>query len=457
MPTVRDQRDLSGKFAEFTPAKLGAIIKQAERGLIEDWADLCDRMVVDATVKAAYETRLAAISGSRRVVEPGRTGDPERDKHAEDARAFVEQVIDDIEGFDGAIHDLLDGIGKGLSVAEIDWQYVAGTWVPASIDWVHTRRFKYSRTWEPLLVDTGETIDSNGIPLEPGRFMVHQPKPVAGYPMLTSVMRSVAWPYLFKRWCHQFWLNGAERFAWPFMHATVPRNAPDEVRQKALDAMEQLSSDHAAVLEDGTAFTLVESTMKDAGTWREFNVAMDGEITKAILGMTDITAPGRIGSYGAVESRKGATVDARIALDERQLATMVRRDLVTYLLQFNLHRWGGVMPAVPHVHWAVAHKRTEIATHILPSATHNEARESANLPKLEGPEGEKRIGETTDWSRVFEVVKAVVAAQLPRDSGVEMLIALGVDPIQAERIVGSAGKTAGAPAEPAPEAELDAA
>lgn len=450
LPTIRDQRELSAKFAEFTPAKLGTIIRETERGLVENWADLCDRMVVDAAVKADYESRLAAVSASRRVVEPGRTGDPTRDRYAEDARSFVEQVLDDVPGFDDVVQDLLDGIGKGLGVAEIDWQYVAGTWIPANIWWVHTRRFRYSRTWEPMLVDTGDELHADGIPLEPGKFIVHQPKTVAGYPMLTGVMRSVAWPHLFKRWCQQFWLNGAERFAWPFIWAKVPRNAPPEVRAKALQAAEKLSADHAAVLEDGGAFELLESTVKDGGTWRDFHGAMNAEIAKAIRGMTDATEPGKVGAYGAVESRKGMTVDARIALDERQLASAVRRDLVTHLVWFNRHRWNGVFAPVPHVRWMIANKRQEIPAQVLPVARNNEVRATVDLPPLQGPEGDALFGSSSGGTTtaMMDVVKAVAAGEIPRDAGIALLIEQGVDEERAERVMGSAGVSA----EPKPSA-----
>lgn len=450
IPTARDQRELSARFAELTPTKLGTIIRETERGVVENWADLCDRMGIDATVKAAYETRLAAVSGSRRVVEPGRTGDPARDRYAEDARSFVEQVLDDVLGFDDVVQDLLDGIGKGLGVAEIDWQYVAGTWIPANIWWVHTRRFRYSREWRPLLVDSGDAVHVDGLELEPGKFIVHQPKTSAGYPMLTGVMRSIAWPHLFKRWCQQFWLNGAERFAWPFIWAKVERNAPAEVRAKALQAAERLSADHAAVLEDGGAFQLLESTVKDGGTWREFNIAMNAEITKGILGMTDMTEPTRIGAYGAVESRKGVTVDARIALDERQLASTIRRDLTTYLIWFNRHRFGGVFAPVPHVRWMIASKRKEIPQAMLGAARTNEVRASIDLSPIDGPEGEAFFGASSGaaTTAMMDVVKAVAAGEIPRDAGIALLVEQGVDEERAERVMGSAGVSA----EPKPSA-----
>lgn len=398
-PTRRDQVSQS-QFAEFTPQKLGRILQETERGIIVNYADLCDRMAVDSTVKAAIESRYSAVSSARWVVEPGDpTGVPARDRYSEDARAYVERVYRDIEaadaptdyrevgGFDQAISNLLSGVGNGLAVCEIDWRYVDGDWVPGRLPWIHMRRFRYSQTWEPRLVDTGTEYHSDGIELELGKFIVHSPRPIAAYPTMTGALRSVVWPYLFKRWGQQFWLSGAERFAWPFMWALVDRNSPAEMRDRALSMLEQLSTDHAAVIDAGSEVKMLESTVKDGGTWKEFHAAMNAEISKGIQGMADAAESQKIGAYGAVEARKGISVDARIARDERDIAATIRRHLTWWLLWFNRHRFGGAMPPVPHVRWTIAGKKNEIPRDAYSAASRNEVREALSLPPLAGSEG----------------------------------------------------------------------
>lgn len=403
-PSRRDQQDLSGKFAEFTPARLGAILRQTERGIISDWADLCDRMAIDAEVKASIESRLAAISGSRWTIEAALTGDPARDRYSDDAAAFVDRVFRNIPDFEQVVQDLLVGIGNGLGVAEIDWRYEGGTWLPFP-SWVHTRRFRFSPEWKPRIVDTGDQLHVEGLELEAGKWIVHSPRPIAGYPTMTGAMRTVCWPYLFKRWCQQFWLQGAERFAWPFMYAEIPRDASAEVRARALAGIEALSADHAAVIEEGGAFKLLESAVKDAGTWKDFHGAMNAEIAKGILGMSDATAPGKIGAYGAVEARKGISVDPRQALDERGIAGTIRRDLTHWVLYFNRHLFGGVMPPVSHIRWEIA---------------------------------SQRIAGAVDVKTLVEVASAVKAGTIDRASAIAILAAQGMSAVDAGRIVGAA-------------------
>jgi phage gp29-like protein len=375
-------RILSGRLANLGPERLTAILNRAEEGYLDDWADLCDRMVeVDATIRASYETRLAAIAGARWYVEAGTpTGDRKRDAQSAAAVAFVQRAIQGIPGLEVAIQESLDGVGKGLAAHEIEWAWDGTAMLPKALHWVHARRFRWDRdTWTLRLVDDGSLTSAFGEELQPDGWIVHAPKTVAGYPTRIGALRAVAWPYLFRRWCVQFWVQGAESFAWPFLWAEVPRGATDDVRAVAKAGLEVLSTEHRGVAEEGTAFRLLETTVKDGGTWDGLFRALGGEIGKALLGMTDLNEPSRIGAYAAVEIRRGTTVDARIAMDERAISTTWTQQLIEPLLRFNAHLFGGAMPPVPRIHWSVAAQRREIPQHLLPFATEDEIRASIDL------------------------------------------------------------------------------
>jgi len=352
-------------------------------------ADLYDRMLeTDGEIRADYETRISAVSGARQQFEPGRSGDPERDRYAADACAFVEAVTNAIPDWDQAVQDLLDGIGKSFSASQMEWEWDAAgdAFVVRRLEWIHQRRFLYGLEFDLRLMDNGEEINSLGWELDPDLWIVHQPRSVAGYPTRGGCLRACAWPYVFKRWGIQFWVNGAERFAWPFMSAEVPRGADDAVRSKALQALEQLAADNHAVLETGSAFKIIESTIKDGGTWKELVAALNGEISKTILGMTDLSGPGKVGAYGAVEARRGATVNARIALDERAISGTLTNQYAERLIRFNAHRWP-VLPPTPSIRRIVSTSRNVIPTDLLPGARVNEVRASMDLEPLAEPLG----------------------------------------------------------------------
>ncbi len=385
-PSPRDMSVVSGRLANLTPETLSGILNNAERGELRDWADLCDRMAeVDAQVRASLETRVAAIAGARCVVEPGPpTGDPRRDRYREDAAQFFENVLAQTPDWSTRVMELLDGIPKGVGVLQKTWAWDGHAVMP-TLTWVHTRRFRWFRDdWTLRLADDGNALWTPGLELDPDEWIVHAPKTVAGYPTRVGVMRAVAWAYLFKRWCAQFWIQGAERFAWPLLWAKVPRGAAADVRATAQQGLDDLSADHAAVVEDPVAFQLIETTVKDNGTWKTFHEAMNNEIAKAILGMTDMNEPGRIGAYAAVEVRRGATVDARIAMDELSLASTIRGQLAEPCIRLNAHLFGGYIPPIPSARWVVSAKRTPIPKDREADASLNERRRSIDLDPLPG-------------------------------------------------------------------------
>jgi phage gp29-like protein len=470
-PSRREQYDLTSKFIDLGPATLGRILRDADRGAIKDFVDLCDRMLSDATVKAAYESRLSAVSASQWIVEPGDpTGDPARDRYAPDAAAFVERVFRDIGatsasgdycevgGFEQAVSDLMDGVGKSLAVREIDWQFVANTWVPARLRFVHARRFKYSEAWEPLLVDTGDTVHAAGIPLEPGKFIVHSPRPVAGYPTMTCAMRAVVWPFVIKKWVVQFWLDGAERFAWPFIWAAVRPDTPDEMRERYLSMLKKLSTGHVGVFDAGSEVKLTESTAKDGGTWRELASFLNAEISKGVQGMADAAEASKIGAYGAVKARKGISVDPRIARDERDIAGTIRAHLTYWVLWFNRHHFGGVMPPVPHVRWVISGTKREIKPDAYRAVRVNEVREANDLPPLEGAAGLAMMaGEgLTDAqvTAVASIISSVEAGTRTPETAARLirLAAPSIAPDEALELAREAAKSA--PKQP-PEGDAD--
>lgn len=404
-PTRNDLSSNLARFSAVTPETLGHILRRAERGDTRDWVDFCDRMITqDGDIRAAIETRTAAISGAEHVIEPTMTGDAARDAYSEGAARFVSERIDALVGYDetditrcgfaDANERKLDAIGKGFSFLEIPWEYDKATRItaPRSFIHVHQRRFQFdTQTWRPRLVDPGGDASSSypGIELEPDRWISYFPAVAGLYPTVSGALRACAWAYVFKRWCAQFWIAGAETFAWPFIWAKVPRGAKEEVRAEAQSGLDNLRGDHRAVVEDPVAFEILESSAKDAGTWKQLTDNLNREINKAILGSTDATEPSKVGAYGAVESRRGTTIEPRLARDERALSESWRRQFFEPLLRFNVHLFGGVMPPIPSIRFTIAAKRREIPQALIDAevVTVDELRASAGLPLFGGEQG----------------------------------------------------------------------
>lgn len=382
---------MASRFASLQPETLAAIQTQLEQGQLRDWADLCDRMLQrDADILATYESRLSVVSGAELLVEPGvPTGDPVRDMWSDEAAAWVDSWLRKMPVSRYA-HESLDGIGKGLSVHEIIWDHTDSGLVPVELEWIHLRRFCYGPDWRPRICDKGGDVpySPTGYELERDRFVVHEPRALPGYPT-GGVMRPVMWLFLFKSWAMQFGVQGAEQFAYPLKVATISRGGDESVRAAAREWLENLSQDHAAVIDEGTRIELLESTVKDGNVWSNLIKACNEGIAKALLGMSDLADPTRVGAYAAVETRKGATVDARVLKDERALALTWERDLVEPALRANVDRFGGMIPPVPRLRWSIAARRQEIPADIAIALTVDEVRASLGKEPIGGPEGKQ--------------------------------------------------------------------
>lgn len=391
--TSRDQRSRNYKFAQLTPGVLRGILDDAARGKFEDFADLCDRMKrEDDHIRAVYETRLSAVAGTRYVVEPGGMGsdlDVAFARFCEESLRGLRTVAGDWSSLDDVnlAMRLLDGIGVGFAAVELDWRVIGGAWRPYTAYWVHQRRFMFSDGWELRLHDDGEQIyGSEGKELPANKFVVHIPQSVAGYPTQTGVFHATAFPFCFKRWGLQWWLDGMERFAWPTAYITTDENATDETREACLLWLDKLTQGVNGVVPSGSLVSLLESGVKDGASWQRFCEAMDRSVSKSILGNTDSTEPSKVGAWKAVESRTGTTVHARMSLDAQCLASTYQTQIFAPLQEYNPQFAGA---ALPSIRWIISAERKDIPVHLLPFMTVNHVLTSMGLPPRPGAEGEQ--------------------------------------------------------------------
>ena len=62
---------MATRIAQLTPETIADIQAQLERGLVRDFADLCDRMIQrEPDILGPMESRLSVISGSQMLIEP---------------------------------------------------------------------------------------------------------------------------------------------------------------------------------------------------------------------------------------------------------------------------------------------------------------------------------------------------------------------------------------------------
>lgn len=380
---------MATRFSQLTPEMIAGVQAELERGRVRDFADLCDRMIQrDADILAAMESRMSVISGSALMIEPAEpTGDPLLDELAIVAADFARQRLARIDTIPQLVHEMLMGIFVGFSAHEKQWAEDddGSMWIE-SFHWVHQRRFVYGPDWKLRVADTGHEYRSEGIELDPDKWVVHEPKVIPGYPT-GGALRVCMWLFLFKSLALQFWNAGGEQFAWPTPVGTLGQQATADVESALLAAIENFTNGKAAILREGSTLALLESAVKDAGVNAALVAECNRGISSALLGMTDLANPSRVGSFAAVKTRKGATVDARMYKDERRLASTFDAQILEPMMRLNTDYFGGIQPPTPRAYWAIPEVLTPVPVHLLGVVTKDEARASLGLAPIGGAEG----------------------------------------------------------------------
>ena len=111
---------------------------------------------------------------------------------------FIGEQLKGIENFDEVLIDMLDAIGKGISIMELAWTVEDGRNVIEDIEYVHPKKLVWDSTTDELKVCTREY--PSGVELPENKFVVHKYKAKSGHASRAGIMRVVSWMYLFKNY-----------------------------------------------------------------------------------------------------------------------------------------------------------------------------------------------------------------------------------------------------------------
>lgn len=313
-----------------TPQRLARIFREADEGDILRQAELFEEMEEkDSHLYSLLQTRKNAVLGLDYDVIP--FSDDPRDREVAD---FITEALDHILGFEEALLDLLDAIGKGISGTEIMWEIADGRVWARELCWVPQKRFTFT-------ADTGELrllTDQNpvqGIELPANKFIIHKYKARSGHPSRQGVLRVVAWMYLFKNYTLKDWVAFAEVFGMPLRLGKYDPGASPEDREKLLQAVVQLGTDAAGIISRNTDIEFIETKgTGGASIYQGLANFCNAEMSKAILGQTLTTEVGSRGSYAASQTHAEVRQDL-LEADCKALAETLRRDLIRPLVLFN--------------------------------------------------------------------------------------------------------------------------
>lgn len=327
-------RELFDRYSDYpskglTPVKLARILREADEGNVRAQMELFEEMEEkDAHLFSQMQTRKLAVTGLQWEIQP--FSEDERDAAIAD---FIREQFQNIENFDDILTDLMDAVGKGVSVMELVWGVdERGRNIVEDILYVHPKKLMWSYSEEKILICTEQY--PSGIELPENKFILHQYKAKSGHPSRAGIMRIVSWMYLFKNYTIKDWVSFCEVYGMPLRLGKYDQSASEDDKRELMDAIIRVGSDAAGIIPDTTAIEFKESNKTTSSEIYE-NLARycDEQISKAVLGQT-LTSDSGGGSYAQSKTHDKVRHDLTVA-DSRALAVTLRRDLIRPLVEYN--------------------------------------------------------------------------------------------------------------------------
>ena len=324
-----------------TPQRLANILREAEvpgDGSSEDYVELAEEMEErDLHYLGVLNTRKRQVARIGVVIEPA-SDSAEDLRDAELVQGFFER-----ETITDELVDILDAIGKGYSVAEIDWETSERSWMPKRLVHRLPQWFDFDR-------DTGEQLllrkDDGWEPLQPYKFVTHITKVKSGIPIRGGLARAAAWAWLFKTFTLKDWMRFVEAYGHPLRLGKYPPNTDPEDKAVLYRAVRNVAADAAAIIPEGMNIEFVDDTTVRgrAEVFKEFVAYLDSRISIAVLGQTLTTEQGDRGSQSLGNVHNMVREDIEES-DAQQLAGVLRRDFVIPVVALN----HGAREAYPRV------------------------------------------------------------------------------------------------------------
>ncbi len=312
-----------------SPGKLAQLLMAAGDG--DHWAylTLAEEME-ERDLHYAAELGKRKLAVSRLPITVESASDAARDKElAEAVRGLTRG-----NSFRSLLKDLLDAVGKGFSVVEINWK-TGSQWQPQRYEWRDQRFFQFDQTSRREIRLRDEQDSFNGIELAPYKFLTHVHHGKSGIPIRGGIARIAAWAFMCKGYTIKDWLAFAEVFGMPLRLGKYGSTAKDDEIAILKTAVANLGHDAAAVFPESMQVELIEAGNKggSADFFERLANYLDNQISKGILGQT-ASSSGTPGKLGNEELQAEVRDDIRDD-DAEALEDTINRDLVRPFIDLN--------------------------------------------------------------------------------------------------------------------------
>jgi phage gp29-like protein len=313
--------------SSLTPDKLAVALRQAWDGDFEQLMIIATEMEMrEPHYRAQIGIRKDIVEEIEAIIEAVDDSE-EEGKIADAVRALVARPQ-----FNTLVKDLMDGIAKGFAVSRIDWDPSSGQWIPEAYTWIDQRFFRFDR-------ETGTKIGlrdasaPDGLPLEPNRFIVHEPRLISGLTFRSGLIWSACWLFMMKNFTWRDWMLFLETYGIPIRLGKYPSGTTDTEKSTLLRAVRNIAGDAAAIIPETMQLELLETKgAANPQAHEKLCRYVDEQLSKLIVGQTMSSDSGSSLAQAEVHERLRLTIGRK---DAKALAATIQRDLIIPFVTLN--------------------------------------------------------------------------------------------------------------------------
>ena len=314
-----------------TPARLAALLRDAEQGDIVEQAELfLDMEERDGHMAAEIAKRRRKVTSLDWDLEDVKGASAAEKANSEKLKGLIESI----DGIEDLLFDLSDGIGKGFSAVEIEWQNSPNGWVPRCFHHRPQAWFRVARIGASEALHLRDD-SPQGAPLQPFGWVVHEAKAISAGLARAPLFRALSWPFMVRSFSLGDWSEFLEVYGHPVKVGKYGPTATLDERKTLLRAVVDIGRRAGGIISDGTTIDLLKATEGDPEAFERLVLWADRTQSKLINGGT-LTSQ----ADGKTSTNALGTVHQDEALvirdhDAKRLAATLSRQLLWPIAQLN--------------------------------------------------------------------------------------------------------------------------
>ncbi|ODR88007.1 hypothetical protein ABT47_16200 [Shewanella xiamenensis] len=334
--------------------------------------DVFDAIMADGHVIGELRSVRAGLLTFDYRIEAGDENDPKSVAAAELARQWLQYRPAQDMTWPDVFWNMGTAVLRGFRVHELVWEYDKGYLLPKEILDRPNRRFKFGTDNRLRLLT--KDAPSEGISLEPYRFLLTRHMPSTENPYGRALLSSCYWPYTFKHGGFRLFYKFCERHGLPWPVGRYPQGTIQTEIDSFVNALVQMLEDGAIAIPEGNSIELMTADAQGSKlAQHELIDLCNREMSKALTSQTLATEQSSNGSRAAGEV--GRERELSVNDSDRTIIEATMDQALEWISELNF----GVDVTPPTFHFYQESAPTESTARMLETA----ARLSKSVPEAE--------------------------------------------------------------------------